>query len=56
MGLLGCLIPHGGSLAILGKSAAIGEVSGIIGGDQLGIAIHGDDPLGMLPGRDGLIP
>ena len=56
MGLLGCLIPYGGSLTLLRETAAIGKVAGIVGRDQLGVAIHGNDPLGVLLGRDGLLP
>ena len=56
MSLLGCLIPYGGSLTLLREAAAIGKVAGIVGRDQLGVAIHGNDPLGVLLGRDGLLP
>ena len=39
-------------LRIVGKAPAIGEVAAVVGGDQLGVSVEGDDALRVLFGRN----
>ena len=46
--LLRCLITNRNCLFLLRKPAPVGKAAGIIGRDQLGVSVDGDDALGML--------
>ena len=50
--LLGGNIADRCGLRIVGKAPAIGEVAVVVGRDQLGVSVEGDDALWVLFGRN----
>ena len=56
MDFLGGLITHGHCLGIIGKPPPIGEAAGVVGRNQLGIGAEIDELLGMLRGRNCILP
>ena len=53
---LGSFVAHGHCLGIIGKPPPIGEATGVIGRNQLGIGAEVNELLGMLRGRNCILP